>query len=94
MKTIKAINKDGVLYPETPLPEDSLEVRMNGVDYIVYEKGDELPAPIDYGTYKEPETESELREVVGDSIYEKIALIEKAKVPIVEEPIKQDIKII
>lgn len=45
MYTIKAIEQNGGLVPETPLPKDENVVMIvcNGTDYIIYEKGDELP---------------------------------------------------
>lgn len=45
MYKIKAIEQDGGLVPESPLPKDA-NVKMivcNGTDYIIYEQGDELP---------------------------------------------------
>lgn len=45
MYKIKAIEINGGLQPETPLPKDQ-NIQMivcDGTDYIIYEQGDELP---------------------------------------------------
>ena len=44
MIKIKAImDENGIITPETPIPEDSLKIVCDGVWYTIYEKGDILP---------------------------------------------------
>ena len=44
MKTIPAVEVEGVLTPETPIPSTAIQVVCDGQTYTVYEDGDELPA--------------------------------------------------
>lgn len=43
MKTISAINDNGVMRPSEPIPESAVQVVMTGTEYVVYEAGDALP---------------------------------------------------
>lgn len=44
MYKIKAIEQNGGLVPETPLPKENVVMILcDGSDYIIYEQGDELP---------------------------------------------------
>lgn len=44
MYKIKAIEDNGGLKPETPLPKENVAMILcDGTDYIVYEIGDEIP---------------------------------------------------
>lgn len=43
MKTITAVLVDGVITSSEPIPENAVRVIYDGVNYTVYEAGDELP---------------------------------------------------
>ena len=43
MKTIAAVLVDNVLKPSEPIPTNAIKVVCDGVNYTVYEQGDELP---------------------------------------------------
>lgn len=43
MYQIKAINQDGALIPESPLPKVAKMIICDGDNYTVYEEGDEVP---------------------------------------------------
>lgn len=44
MIKIPAVSKDGTLSPSRDFPQDALMVVFDGVDYLAYQPGDELPA--------------------------------------------------
>lgn len=44
MTRIPATNNNGVLSPSENFPPDTLMVVFDGVDYLAYQPGDELPA--------------------------------------------------
>ncbi len=52
MKIIQAIQENGVFKPSEPLPEGIL-TRFNGVEYVVYEEGDTLPAAPEVDTVRQ-----------------------------------------
>lgn len=43
MKVIKAINENGGIRPETPIPSSAVKVVCDGQNYLVYEEGDIIP---------------------------------------------------
>jgi len=44
MKTIAATVINEVITPVEPLPQDAKMIVFDGVDYVIYEDGDELPS--------------------------------------------------
>ena len=43
MKIIPTILVDSILKPSEPIPTNAIKVVCDGVNYTVYEQGDELP---------------------------------------------------
>ena len=43
MKTITCVVIDNVNTPAEPLPKNAKKIVFNGLDYVIYEGGDEIP---------------------------------------------------
>ena len=43
MKTIAATVINDVITPTEPMPSDAKLIVFNGIEYVIYEEGDELP---------------------------------------------------